>query len=370
MRIAMIGQKALPLSGIGGGVEKHVEKLGSRLVKMGHRVTAYVRPRFYIKKEKEYNGIKLIYIPSIPTKNLDAITYTFLATIHVLFQKVDVIHYHGVGPSTLAFIPRIFKPKTKVIVTFHSRDKFHKKWGWFARLYLSWGEYTACKFPHKTIAVSHSIQKYCKGKFNKNVVYIPNGVVPQLKQGDDKIKKWGLKKDNYLLVVARLIKHKGIHHLIKAYKQLHIDKKLVIVGASSYTDDYFKYLTKLADNDSNIIFTGFQSGEYLVQLFNNAYIYIHPSEFEGLSVTILEAMSYGKCVLMSDIPENLELIDHSGVAFKTGEVDDLKNKIQELINHSDLVNERGERGKKFIDKNYNWDKITEDTVEVYKKNKI
>ena len=190
MRILMIGQKALPLSGIGGGVESHVAELGSRLIKMGHEVTAFVRPRFYIIKEKEYRGIKLSYIPSIPTKNLDTITYTFFATICALFQKVDIIHYHGVGPSTLAFIPRIFKPKTKVIVTFHSRDQFHKKWGWFAKIYLSWGEYTACKFPQQTIAVSYSIQKYCKEKFKKEVVYIPNGVSRQIIKGNDKIKKW------------------------------------------------------------------------------------------------------------------------------------------------------------------------------------
>ncbi|MDD5043309.1 MAG: glycosyltransferase family 4 protein [Patescibacteria group bacterium] len=366
MRILFIGPKAIPLAGISGGVEKHIEELGARLAERGHEVIAYVRPRFYVKKISEYRGIKLVYIPSISTKNLDTITYSFLATIRALFQKADVIHYHGVGPSTLAFIPRIFKPKTKVIITFHSQDKFHKKWGWFARLYLSWGEFTACAFPHQTIAVSHVIQKYCQKKFKKYPVYIPNGVIPQPPPNSDKIKKWGLEKDSYILTVARLIEHKGIHHLLKAYNELNVDKKLVIVGAASYTDDYFKYLRELAENNSNIIFTGFQSGEDLAQLFGNAYIYVHPSEFEGLSLTILEAMSYGRCVLMSDIPENLELIDHSGVSFKNKDVEDLKNKIQELVNHPEIVGERGEKGKEFIEKNYNWDKIAEETLEIYK----
>jgi len=317
MKIAMIGQKGIPFIH-DGGVERHVEELATRLVQRGHEVFVYVRPRFITNGQKVYKGVKLIPLPSIPTKNLDTITHTFLASIHVLFQKVDVIHYHSVGPSTLAWIPRLFKPKTKIVVTFHSIDRFHKKWGWFARKYLGWGEWTACHFPHKTISVSMTIQKYCKEKFNKETVYIPNGVNIEKIKDKDKIKQFDLEKDGYILTVARLIRHKGIHYLIEAYKKLENTfgsnpenwpgkkiRKLVIVGAPSYTDDYFEYLTKLAAESSNIIFTGFQTGETLKQLFANAYLYVHPSEAEGLSLTILEAMSHGTCVLISDIPENL-----------------------------------------------------------------
>jgi glycosyltransferase involved in cell wall biosynthesis len=379
MRIALIGQKGIPFSQDAGGVERHVEELSVRLAKMGHEVFVYIRPRFLVADKKEYQGVKLISLPSIPTKNLDTITHTFLATLHVLFKKVDVIHYHGVGPSTMAWIPKLFKRKTKVIVTFHSIDKFHKKWGWFARHYLGWGEWTACHYPHVTIAVSHSIQEYCRGRYGREAVYIPNGVSIRHVNSDNLIKKFGLESDNYILTVARLVKHKGIHHLIQAYKILEKKygtdpanwpggkiRKLVIVGAPSYTEDYLVYLKNLAEGNPNIIFTGMQLGNDLAQLFANAYLYVHPSEAEGLSITILEAMSYGRCVLVSDIPENLEVVDHGGYSFESKNVSDLYEKLVYLLDFSETVKRRGEHGLEFIHENFNWDEIAGQVEALYK----
>ena len=349
----------------GGGIESHVENLSVRLAEKNHEVTAYVRPRFMKQRMGNYLGVKLIYIPSIPTKSLDTITYTFLATIHALFKKYDIIHYHGVGPSTLAWILRLFKPSAKVIVTFHSQDKFHKKWGWFARLYLSWGEWTACKFSHVTIAVSRTIKKYCYKKFKKIVKYIPNGVEVDPTVRSDLIEQFDLKKNEYILTVARLVKHKGIHYLIEAFKKLDTDKKLVIAGAPSFTKDYDKYLKKIAAQDKRIIFTGYQTGETLKQLFCNAYLYVHPSESEGLSVTILEAMAYGNCVLVSDIPENLEPLDHSGFVFKVKNVKDLEGRLNWLLSDPKLVEEIGRRAKDFMKQNFNWDMVVKETEKLY-----
>lgn len=363
MKIAFIGQKGIPTQY--GGIERHIEELSVRLAKAGHKVFVYSRPNYSNPNKKSYKGVNLISLPSIPTKNLDAISHTFLASIHALFQGFDIIHYHGVGPSTLSFIPRIFKPKIKVVTTFHCRDKFHQKWGKLAQLYLGFGEFATCKFPHKTIAVSRNIKKFCEKKFNIDALYIPNGVFTKNVLGNEKIKKFGLGKENYILTVARLVKHKGIHYLIKAYKNIKTDKKLVIVGDSSHTENYVEYLKKLAKNNPNIIFCGFQKGETLAQLFKNAYIYIHPSEAEGLPITVLEALSYGKCALVSDIPENLEAIDNFGFTFKNKSVKDLQNKLQYLLNHSQEVKKIAKETKNYVGKNYNWDDITLETISLY-----
>lgn len=378
MRVAMIGQKGIPFNEDMGGVERHVEELSVRLAELGHEVFVYVRPRFVREIKKEYKGVKLIALPSVPTKNFDTITHTLFATLNILFKKVDVIHYHGVGPSTLAWIPRLFKRKTKVIVTFHSIDRFHKKWGWFARMYLGWGEWTACHFPHQTIAVSHSIKEYCKQKFGKDVIYIPNGVSVRKINRDDKIRQFGLSHEGYILTVARLVRHKGIHYLVEAYKRLESHfgtdpnnwpgcaiRKLIIVGAPSYTEDYLEYLKKIAGNNPNIIFAGFQRGEIMAQLFANAYLYVHPSESEGLSVSILEAMSHGRCVLTSNIPENLEVIDHGGYAFQSKDIDDLYQKLVYLLDFEEAVKRRGEHGLEFIKEHFDWGEIVREVDGLY-----
>ena len=381
MKIAMIGQKTVPfIGGRGGGVERHVEELSVRLAAKGHKVFAYSRGHLTDKKIKKYKGVNIIYTFSIPTKNLDTITHVFFSTLHAIFCKYDVIHYHGVGPSTLAWMARVFCPRAKVIVTFHSIDRFHKKWGVFARWYLGYGEWTALHFPHVCIAVSKSIVQYCRQMYNREPVYIPNGtnLNKTAEAHDDKIKKFGLGKNNYILTAARLIRHKGIHYLIEAYKKLEYLHgsdpknwpggkilKLAIVGAPSYTDDYLVFLKKLAAGSSNIIFCGFQRGETLAQLFANAYLYVHPSEAEGLSITILEAMSYGTCVLVSNIPENLESIDHAGFSFKSKNVNDLYEMLVYLMDYPESVKKHADKCLNFIKKNFNWDDIVTDIEKTY-----
>jgi glycosyltransferase involved in cell wall biosynthesis len=362
----MIGAKSVPVAEPGGGVERHVEELAERLARRKHVVFVYVRSALQPKRhQKTWRKICLIPLPTVQQKHLGTIVHTLLATLHVIFMPVDVIHYHGVGPATFAWIPRIFKPTARVVVTFHGIDRFHKKWGPFARAYLGFGEWAALHFPHRTIVVSHTLQLYVHRRFGRPGTFIPNGVTTQTIRTTDRIKRFNLRKAGYLLVVARLVKHKGLHYLIQAFRGIKTNKKLVIVGAPSFTEDYAEYLAELAADDPRILFTGFQGGETLSQLFTHAYLYIHPSESEGLSTTILESMAYGTTVLISDIPENLETIDHSGFAFKNQNVHDLRKQLQRLLKNPKVVQERARRGRAFIKQNFNWERVLAATEEVY-----
>lgn len=365
MVIRMIGQKGLPVSPDSGGIERHVDELATRLAAMGHDVTCYVRPRYVDARITAYKGVKLQRAPSIPTKSLDALTHAFCASLSALFRKTDIIHYHGVGPATLAWIPRLFKPSVKVVATLHSLDRFNAKWGFFARLYLRFGEWAATRFPHATVAVSRSIKRYCKEKLGRDVDYIPNGAQPKPHPGSDLLAQWGLKPDGYILTVARLVRPKGIHHLIQAFDGFEDRMRLVIVGSGDAHSDYAEELRKLGEGNSAIVFTGFQSGKALEQLYANAYVYVHPSEAEGLSVSILEAMAAGRTVLVSDIPENVESIDHSGLTFVNADVDDLRAKLRELLNHPEIVGERGARARDWVRQEYDWDAIVVKTEALY-----
>ncbi|MBI4281085.1 glycosyltransferase family 4 protein [Candidatus Uhrbacteria bacterium] len=366
MKIAMLGQKSIPVGPYGGGVERHVEEIAERLSRRGHVIFVYVRSHEQgPRAPRRWRGIHLISLPTIRRKHWETIIHTFLATLHVLFLPVDVVHYHGVGPATLAWIPRIFKPWARVVVTFHSLDRFHKKWGRVARAYLGFGEWAAMHFPHRTIVVSHALQIYTHSRFRKLAIYIPNGVEIQTVRRADLLDQFSLKRREYLLTVARLVRHKGIHYLIQAFRGVKTDKKLVIVGAPSFTEDYAEYLARLASDDPRIVFTGFQSGETLAQLYAHAFLYVHPSESEGLSLTILEAMSYGAPALISDIPENLEVIDQVGYPFASGNLRDLRRKIEYALDHSPAARAQGRRGRELVRKKFSWDRIAEETERVY-----
>ncbi|MFH0779348.1 MAG: glycosyltransferase family 4 protein [Parcubacteria group bacterium] len=367
MKIAFIGQKGIPMTF--GGVEKHVERLACGLAKKGHQVFVYTRPWYTPANKKNYKGVKLISVRSIKRKNMDAISHVILSTLDAMKKDYDIIHYHGVGPALIAWLPKLFKPSAKVIITFHSIDRRHQKWSLFARIFLHIGEWFSVKFSNETIAVSKLLQIYCKEKYNADTIYIPNGVdIPRLVKPDLIEKQFGLENNNYILFLSRLVKHKGAHYLIEAFNAMKTKKKLVIAGASAFTDSYVAFLKEKADSNPNIIFAGNVAGggKMWQELYSNAYLFVHPSESEGLPIVILEAMSFGKAVLASDIPENMEVLAGGyGFTFHNKKVNDLKKKLKYALECPTLVNRIGLNGREYVRKNYNWKDIVNSVERVY-----
>jgi len=363
MKIYFIGQKGIPA--VGGGVESYVDNLAARLAKKGHEVFVYTRWSYSDRRRKTYKGVNLINLPSLSTKNFDTISHTLLASIHVLFRKADIIHYHSIGPSSLLWLPKIFKRSTAFVSTFQSQCYLHAKWGRLAQGYLLFGEYILCRLSDVVIVPSYILQKRCQQLYNKVAVHIPNGVTIEPKVNNGSLAKWNLKKGSYIIAVSRLVRHKGLHYLIAAYQKLNTDKKLVIVGDGAFTDDYVRELKDLARNNKNIIFTGNQHGKILQKLYSHAYAFVQPSESEGLSIALLEAMSYGLPVLASDIEENVEAIDNNGIFFSSGDVRELENKLNYMLNNKEAIKKIGKQAKIEINEKYNWDKLFKEVLEVY-----
>ena len=370
MKIIMIGQKGIPA--IYGGIERHVEELSLELAMQGHNVLVYVREWYTSKNISNYHGVQIIHMPTLRTKHFDAILHTFTSTIHALFQKPDIIHYHGVGPALLCWLPIIFSPKTKVVVTIHCLDRYHQKWGFLARLMLHIGEWSGCVFAHQTISVSKTIQSYCLNEYRKSTAYIPNGVAPTEPQNCSLIDQWDIVPGKYLLMISRLVKHKGAHYLLEAWQlarqqnpELLKDCKLVIVGDSTFTNNYVAQLRQIARGDNSIIFTGWQKGQTLAELYANSALLVHPSENEGLPITVLQAMSHARPALVSDISEHKEVISDERFWFSNTNIHSLAQKITELIQNPELLKERGIKNKALVEKNYNWKDITNQTIALY-----
>lgn len=371
MKIAFIGQKGIPAKS--GGVEQHVEHIATRLSAQGHEVIAYVRAHYVEKGTTEYRGVRLIHTPGLVTKYLDAITHTLSATLHALTQDYDVIHYHSIGPSILAFIPRLLKPRTRVIATFHSRDYFHKKWSWFARLFLRFAEMLICKVPERTIVISETLRDYAENTYNGHFDFIPNGAEICTEQDPELLKDWGLKSGRYVLLQGRLVAHKGVHYAVKAFQELERtgrlpnNFKLAIVGGSAHTEEYVQYLKVLTENDANIKMLGEQTGIAMSTLWNNAALFIQPSEDEGLSLSLLEAMGHGLMPIVSSIPANLEAIQNgAGISFQSKNVEDLTKMLAYYIANEEERMEVAKRAQERAVEVYSWDAIADRTYQVYR----
>lgn len=366
MKIAFIGQKGIPM--VHGGVEKHVEEVAVRLAERGHEVLVYTRPNYTPKELKKYKGVQLISKPVIGTKHLDAISHTFFSVLDVVFRKkIDVIHFHSIGPSLLIILAKILKPSTPVVATFHSQCYYHEKWSWFARTSLHIGEYACCTFSDSLIAVSKDLRELAMRRYKRNATYIPNGVplYDKKSKADYINSKWGLEKNGYILYVGRLIRVKGLLNLIKAYKETNTYKKLVLVGEGVYTDDHVAELKREGLEEPKIIFTGRQGGKILQELYSNAFLAVQPSEFEGMSISLLEAMSYGLPVVMSDIPGNKTVAGSSAFMFKNKNAKDLQKTLQYALDHPNIALNKGKKGRKLIEKHYCWEDIISQTEAVY-----
>lgn len=369
MKIAMIGHKRMPSRE--GGVEIVVEELSTRLVKEGHQVDVYNRKGKNVqdqnadqenKKLKEYKGVKLITIPTINKKGIDALLYSFFATIKALFGRYDVIHYHAEGPCSMLWIPHLFGIKT--VATIHGLDWQRSKWGGFATKYIKFGEKIAAKYADEIIVLSKGVQKYFKDTYHRDTSFIPNGVnKPEIKEAKVINEKWGLEKDSYLLFLARIVPEKGLHYLIEAYKQIDTDKKLVIAGGASHTNDYLEKIKQMVKDDDRIIMTGFVQGQELEELFSNCYLYCLPSDVEGMPISLLEAMSYGCNCLVSDIEENTQVTGSHAIIFQQSDIENLKSKLVMVVTKK--LEEKKDEIQHYILQRYNWDIVLQKTIKIY-----
>jgi glycosyltransferase involved in cell wall biosynthesis len=358
MKIAMFGIKGIPVP---AGAEVVAEEVGSRLVQRGHQVTVYVRPHYTPYTLTEHKGMRLVHLPSISTKNLDAITHSFLSALSVMASDADVVHIHSTGNSIFAFLPRLRGIKT--VVQSHGLDWQRAKWGRFAKLYLRLTDYSTVHFPTAATAVSRKMADYYQQFSRRKVIYIPNGVADVDRTAPNLIRQYGLDGNDYLFFAARLVPEKGAHYLIDAYKRLDTAKKLVIAGDDSYGSAYSQKLKSHASE--RIIFTGFVQGALLQEFLSNAYLYVLPSEIEGLSTGLLEAMNYGNCVLVSDIEENLEVVGDAGFTFQSRSVDDLTVKLQYLVQNEQLIRSRRLVSQERVRAFYNWDTVTDQFEKLY-----
>jgi glycosyltransferase involved in cell wall biosynthesis len=360
MKIAMIGQKGIPATY--GGVERHVEEIATRLVDRGHRVTVYSR-LYYSHHHGPYRGVENKRLPSVHTKHFDAISHCAAATLHSLASRYDIVHFHALGPSIFSFLPRIFGART--VVTIHGLDWQRGKWGRFASSFLRFCEKPSVHFPNRTIVVSKTLARYFWEKHDAGTVVIPNGTNPGTFRLPNKIKRWGLDRQPYILFVGRLVPEKGCHYLIDAFRQVKTDMRLVMAGGSSFSDEYVQSLERLREGDERVQMIGYVYGEVLEELWSNAYMVVQPSILEGLSISLIEALSFGRCVLVSDIPENLEVVEDSAVTFRSRDVEDLRAKLQLCVDHSAMVGATADRCRTLAEERYSWPRLVEATERVY-----
>ncbi len=362
IKIAVVGTRGFP--GVQGGVEKHCEELYSHLAQKKCSITVFTREPYIKSEHHTYKGVSLVSVSCPKNKYFEAFIHTFRSILKARKLKPDILHIHAIGPSLFAPLARAFGMKT--VVTSHGQDYKRKKWNFFSRLFIRFCEFTGIIFANKIIAVSNNIASDIKNKFGREAAVIPNGTeIPVPAESRDILRKFGLDKQDYVLAVGRFVPEKGFEDLIDAFNEKMLrGLKLVIVGNADYENNYSLKIKEKAGKNTDIILTGILTGILLKEINTYAGLFVLPSYYEGMSIALLEAMSYGLSCIVSDIPANREMEIDKDRYFKPGDVKGLCVKIRKF---ADKTWEESEREKQIemIRRKYSWDKIALKTFNVY-----
>jgi glycosyltransferase involved in cell wall biosynthesis len=359
VRVAFIGGRGVVSKY--SGIESYYEQAGSELACLGDQVTVYCR-NYFTPDIPEHRGMRVLRLPTLRTKHLETVVHTLLSTVHAMFSDCDIVHYHCLGPALFSFLPRLAGKKT--VVTVQGLDWQRRKWGRIASRVLRWGEAAAVNFPNSTMVVSQTLQKYFEQRYRRVTIYVPNGASPMPKVSAAHLEKWDLLPDNYVLFLGRFSPEKNCNLLIEAFERVNTSMKLVLAGGSSHSDAYVEQLRR--HESDRIRFLPWTSGDDLACLLSNAALFVLPSDLEGLSLALLDAMAAGVCVLTSDIPENNEVVEGVGFTFHRGDRGDLERVLDVALHNPLMRSQAAQRAQKRIQSEYTWPAIARLIEETYR----
>lgn len=365
IHVMMLGLRGFP--GVQGGVETHAEHLCPRLVEAGCAVTVLARSPYQpVEVGPEWSGVRFVPLWAPKSKGLEAILHSFLGVLYAAIKRPDILHIQAIGPGVMTLLARLLG--LRVVVTHHGPDYDRQKWGRFARFVLQLGERWGMRCSNGRIVISKVIAELVHRKHGVGSALIPNGVVlPEILHSDDVLVDHRLVHGKYVLLVSRLVEEKRHLDLIEAFSRAALPGwKLVLVGASDHPDAYVKRVMDVAGRTPNVVMTGFQKGRALHELYSHAGLFVLPSSHEGLPIALLEALSFGLPVVASDIPANLEVGLSPDCYFPLGDVDALASCI---VAHAARTPEQGERAalRVWVSQKYDWQRIAEQTMDVYRK---
>ena len=364
MKIAFLGSRGIPARY--SGFETFYEQLATRLAARGHEVTVYNRSHWIRDVKGSYRGVRLVSLPSIPTKHLDTITHTLLSSLHALTQGYDIAYYSIVGNSPLAGLPRLAGART--LINVDGEDWARAKWGRFAGWYQRQCEGWAGRMANVIIADAKAVQARYRERYRRASVFVPYGANTARADATSQLAAWGLQPRRYLLYVGRFVPENAIDELMEAFRGVRTDMKLAVVGDAPYMDEYKRTLTALARTDPRIVLTGYVFGEGYAQLSSHAYLAVQPSGINGTRPALLDQMGFGNGVLVRDSEVNVEVIADAGFTFdRARPVASLRERLQELVDDPARVDGMRDRARRRVESFYNWERIADFHVDLFQR---
>jgi len=363
LKIAILGAKGYPY--VYGGYDTMVKELGERLQKRGVEVRVYCHRALFKERPAEVNGIKLIYMPAIETKSLTQLTHSFFSMLHASLSDVDVIFVVNSGNGPFGLISRIFGKPTAINVD--GLEWLRPKWKGFGSKYFFWASKMATRFYDQVINDSDEMRRIYLELFQTESKVIAYGANPSYESDPEKLKKWGLEKESYFLIVGRLVPDNNADLILSGFIQSNSKRKLVIVGDVPYQDAYAENLKAL--KDERLLFTGYVTDpEELKALYHNCFAYFHGHEYGGTNPAMLKALGYGCAILALDTAFNQEMLQNGKHGWYFEKTPEAVSALVEKAEHSGAaISHFRMTAREGLTQKYNWDHVTDQYIKEFEK---
>lgn len=351
MKIGILGIRGIPANY--GGFETFAEELATRLAARGHDVTVYARSNNLRDPVRTYRGVRIVVLPTIPTKHLDTAAHTFLSVLNALGQGFDAILMCNAANAVFCVVPRM--AGTPIALNVDGIERLRKKWGRAARIVYELSERLSTRVPSVVVADARVIEDYYRSRYAADPVMIAYGADCERDEGVDALRALDLQPREYLLYVSRLEPENNAHLVVQAYGAVETDRPLVIVGDAPYAGAYIRRLKAAADR--RVLFPGAIYGRDCRQLRSHAYAWIQATEVGGTHPALLEAMGAGNCVLALDRPEHREVLGDDGLYFAGA--GDLTALMSRVLRDGELAARLRGRARERAASRYSWDTVTD-----------
>lgn len=358
MKLAILGIRGIPANY--GGFETFAEELATRLVSRGHDVTVYCRPRYVPKTLTTYKGVRLKSLPTLSHKYLDTVVHTMLSSAHAVTAGYDAVLVCNAANAFCCGWPRV--AGTKVALNVDGIERKRRKWNAVGRGWYLVSERLATWFPNAVVTDALVIQQYYESRYRTASTFIPYGCNVGRTAGRETLDRLGLEPDGYFLYVSRLEPENNAHAVIAGYEQTTVPQRLVVVGDAPYAREYIRSLHAAAG--PRVLFTGGVYGQGYRELQCHALAYIQATEVGGTHPALVEALGFGNCVLLNDVPEHREAAADAGLYFQAARPDTLATLMHEVATRPELVEEYRARAVRHASAHYSWDRVTDQYEEL------
>jgi glycosyltransferase involved in cell wall biosynthesis len=359
VRIAILGTRGIPANY--GGFETFAEELGARLAARGHDVSVYGRSHYVDRRLGTYRGVTLVVLPTIRHKYFDTVAHTALATLHAASNRYDVVLMCNAANALFCAWPR---PRgARVVLNVDGIERRRRKWNVAGRAWYLASERLATWLPDAVVTDARTIREYYARRYGAETTFIPYGCTVGRTEGREALDRFGLEPGSYVLYVSRLEPENNALAVIEGFERTKLDRRLVVVGDAPYAREYIAALRRAAG--PRVVFTGGVYGEGYRQLQSHAFAYVHATEVGGTHPALVEAMGFGNCVVVHDVPENREVAGDAAEYFVAGDPVTLARVLEHLDRDSSLLERRREAARDRARDEYSWDAVTDQYEQLF-----